>query len=182
MRRQNPWENEDVRMMSSANKRPAIERDRYFIKRLNEGVRITTARVADRLEKMKAEPTLHHHMVEMLERSNGQSYYLLGPRETAPVDRPLDGFAVAYLELGAGTDFPEHYHVNRCAFFYVVEGRGKVILDGETFPIEKGDSVFLKAQVSHQIVADPGPLHYLAVQRPDVLEPDPDGTFDFVFK
>jgi quercetin dioxygenase-like cupin family protein len=131
---------------------------------------------------MKSEPKLHQHMVEMMERSDGRSYYLLGPKETAPADRPLDGFAVAYLELGAGTDFPQHLHVNRCAFFYVVAGQGQVILDGETFPIEKGDTVFLKANVAHQILADPGPLHYLAVQRPDVLEPDPDGTYDFVFK
>jgi mannose-6-phosphate isomerase-like protein (cupin superfamily) len=169
--------------MSSSTTRPApVENDKFFVKRLNEGIRITKERITARLKKMESSPVLHHHMVEMMERTDGRSFYLVGPRETAPADRPLDGFAVAYLELGAGTDFPQHYHVNRCAFFYVVDGRGKVILDGRTFPIEKGDSVFLKPGVSHQIVADPGPLHYLAVQRPDVLEPDPDGTFDFVFQ
>jgi mannose-6-phosphate isomerase-like protein (cupin superfamily) len=163
-------------------KRPPIQREKFFVKRIEEGFPLNADTTAGQMEQMRQrQPELYKHNVEMFGRPDGRYYALLGPKDTAPPDQPLDGFAVAYLQVGSGADFPSHVHANRCAFFYIIEGQGKVVLDGETFPIEKGDIIFVKPGTAHMFLSEPGPLHYIVVVRPDLFTADPDGTFDVVF-
>lgn len=76
-------------------------------------------------------------------------------------------FGVQYVRIVHGQDFPKHSHDVSCAFLYIVEGQGYTIVDGERHELEVGDCMFFPPGVVHEIVADPGPLAYIATVAPD---------------
>jgi mannose-6-phosphate isomerase-like protein (cupin superfamily) len=167
----------------SSEKRAPIVRDRYFIKRLDQGLPFSQQNLKGMLESMNKQPHLKDVTLQMLKRPRSQydGYVLLQPEDTAPPDRLLEGLSISFIRLDGDTDFPRHSHANRWAFIYVVEGHGYTIIDGEKHALEAGDTVFIRPGAEHEFVAKPGPLHYLVVVRPDVMTPDPDGTIDVAF-
>jgi quercetin dioxygenase-like cupin family protein len=157
----------------SSTRRP-IERDRYFIRRADQGLKMTQESEAGELSH--ASPGVQALYANILTNPEISINRLLNQADT------LDGYGVDYIRLRSGRDFPDHCHERRCGFIFVVVGQGQVRLDGELYPIAAGDCVFLKPGVFHEFLADPGPLEWLAITRPDLREVDPDGTFDFVLR
>lgn len=53
-----------------------------------------------------------------------------------------------------GQDTVTHRHPRQDEIFFVVEGEGTIVVDGEDIPSRKGTSVFVPADVEHSIRAD----------------------------
>ncbi len=54
--------------------------------------------------------------------------------------------------LEPGTIFGEHLHADTEEVYYVMEGHGTAMLDGERFPVSAGDVTFVKAGHTHGII------------------------------
>ena len=58
------------------------------------------------------------------------------------------GFKAVLTLASPGAEFPEHIdpytHI-----FYILDGEGEVILEGRKIPLEKGDSLTIKAGKKH---------------------------------
>ncbi len=67
----------------------------------------------------------------------------------APVAR--QSLAEAALEAGAATD--RHYHRESEEFYYLLEGRGRMEIDGEEREVGPGDAVLIPAGAWHRITA-----------------------------
>jgi len=57
-------------------------------------------------------------------------------------------------EPGQGT--PQHHHPKQDEIFYVIEGKGKMIIGDEELPVGPTSLVLVPAQVSHGIAAASG--------------------------
>ena len=69
--------------------------------------------------------------------------------------------------LAPGQDQKPHSHDDQDKVYYVLDGRGRVILGGETETLEAGEAVVAPAGVRHGIANDgPGPLTVLVVVTP----------------
>jgi mannose-6-phosphate isomerase-like protein (cupin superfamily) len=42
-----------------------------------------------------------------------------------------------------------HYHKQMTEYYYVLKGRGEMVLDGDSYPIEAGDLVLIRPGVRH---------------------------------
>ena len=63
----------------------------------------------------------------------------------------------------------EHYHKIGTELYYVLEGEGSVVLDGEPFPVTKGSVVHIPPGVVH---GAKGKMRVLVVGIPDIAEDD----------
>lgn len=64
-------------------------------------------------------------------------------------------------------DVPKHYHNTHTETIVVLEGRGEMYLDGEIFPIKKGDQVIIPQGLHHAVVVkSKKPLKVLSIQSP----------------
>jgi len=63
----------------------------------------------------------------------------------------------------------EHYHKIGTELYYVLEGEGSVVLDGESFPVSKGSVVHIPPGVVH---GAKGKMRVLVVGIPDIAEDD----------
>jgi quercetin dioxygenase-like cupin family protein len=119
---------------------------------------------------MEEKPDQAKKFIEMLGNTNLDSWRLAGKEDT-------DGrFAIYYVTIKGGRDFPTHSHEDVYAVVYIVEGKGDVILDGTRHPVVQGDVVHIPKQTVHEFVAD-GPLSYIAVTSPDFGVQHPDFIF-----
>lgn len=99
-----------------------------------------------------------------------------------------DQLGCSLYELPSGEEsWPYHYHTANEEAIYVLAGRGKLRLDGETHLLSKRDYVALPADETggHKIINDSdGPLRYLTLStmnEPDVtVYPDSDKLGVFV--
>ena len=87
---------------------------------------------------------------------------LLGP-VTAPVAN--QSLAEATLEGGQAT--ARHYHAASEEFYYVLEGRGEMEIDGELAAVVPGDAILIPPGARHRIRCEgDGPLRFLCCCAP----------------
>jgi len=67
----------------------------------------------------------------------------------APVDK--QSLAEATLPVGSSTD--RHHHKLSEEFYYILEGRGRMEIDGESREVGVGDAILIPAGAWHQITA-----------------------------
>lgn len=84
--------------------------------------------------------------------ADGSSIRSLLDRTTAPVNN--QSLAEASLPPGGATE--RHYHRESEEFYYIVEGRGEMELDGETRAVGPGDAILIPPGAWHQITASEG--------------------------
>jgi len=63
----------------------------------------------------------------------------------------------------------EHFHKRGTELYYVLEGAGEVLLDGETHPVRKGSLVHIPPGVVH---GARGRMRILVVGIPDISDED----------
>ena len=60
-----------------------------------------------------------------------------------------------------------HFHDEHSEHIYVLAGTGTMTLDGKTFPIKKGDFIFVPMQKRHSVkVTSATPLKVISIQAP----------------
>jgi len=70
---------------------------------------------------------------------------------------------LALIELPPGGATREHKH-NCEEVFYIIEGKGVVIIEGKEYEIEAGDAVYIKENLRHKTVNTGNvPLKYIFV-------------------
>ncbi|MGE9292947.1 MAG: cupin domain-containing protein [Puniceicoccales bacterium] len=85
--------------------------------------------------------------LEPIHWPHGESIYeLVGPRSAGTKIHSL--FRV---EIKPGASSRPHYHPISEESFYVLEGRGRVELDGDLGTIEPGDTILVRPGQHHQI-------------------------------
>ena len=85
----------------------------------------------------------------------------------APV--AMQSLAEATLPTGAATD--RHYHQASEEFYYLLEGRGLMEIDGEEREVVPGDAILIPAGAWHQIRAIE-PLRFLCCCAPPYAHED----------
>lgn len=69
--------------------------------------------------------------------------------------------------MNAGTTGSNHMHEDAEHCWYILSGRGKVLIDGEPHPFAPNTGVYVPAKTMHQIVVDPGEdLTYVVIYAP----------------
>lgn len=69
--------------------------------------------------------------------------------------------------LEPGQDQKPHAHDDQDKIYFVLDGRGRVVLGGATETLEAGEAIVAPAGASHGIANDgPGPLTVLVVVTP----------------
>ncbi len=63
----------------------------------------------------------------------------------------------------------EHYHRRAAELYYVLDGEGDVLLDGQAYPVRKGSIVHIPPGVIH---GARGRMRVLVVGVPDIAEDD----------
>ena len=60
-----------------------------------------------------------------------------------------------------------HYHKKTTEYYYVLQGQGKLFLDGNKIDIKQGDLITIKPGVVHQAIEqDDEPLEILVIEVP----------------
>lgn len=70
-------------------------------------------------------------------------------RTNAPVEKQ----SLAEAQVPAGTATQRHYHRLAEEFYFIVEGRGEMEIDGETRGVGPGDAILIPAGAWHTIAA-----------------------------
>lgn len=66
---------------------------------------------------------------------------------------PVVGQSLAEASLPAGTSTDRHHHKLSEEFYYILEGRGRMEIDGESREVGVGDAILIPAGAWHQIMA-----------------------------
>lgn len=80
---------------------------------------------------------------------DGSTIRSLLDRSNAPVDKQ----SLAEASLPAGTSTDRHHHKLSEEFYYILEGRGRMEIDGESREVGVGDAILIPAGAWHQITA-----------------------------
>ena len=87
----------------------------------------------------------------------------------APVEK--QSLAEASLPTDAATD--RHYHKESEEFYFILEGKGTMEIDGETQQVNPGDGILIPREAWHQLTADQGePLRLLCCCAPPYQHSD----------
>ena len=62
------------------------------------------------------------------------------------------GFKVKKLEILVDSSISMQYHTHRSEYWTIVQGKGKVIVDGDIFTVEKGDTFFVPKMSIHKVM------------------------------
>ena len=146
----------------------------YFVRKFSECKRVTLDNaVGFRAMMENGTPQQVEIARRMLQNPDIEFYRLVSPDMT-------DGrYAVSYVRLTGGEDFPEHCHDDVFATVYILEGRGYAVIDGTRHSLAAGDVVYLPPGTMHVVGAENGPLAYLACASPDIGQ---DGKPHITFK
>ena len=79
-------------------------------------------------------------------------------------------FSSGVLELPAGGEIMAHRHSTREEIYYVLEGAGKAVIDGETVDLSPGASLWFPENCEHCIL-NPNEEHLLLFFATAVTEP-----------
>lgn len=82
--------------------------------------------------------------------ADGSTIRSLLDRSNAPVEKQ----SLAEATLPAGSATTRHHHRASEEFYYVLDGRGTMELDGDRRRLEPGDAVIIPPGAWHQIHAD----------------------------
>ncbi len=75
--------------------------------------------------------------------------------------------SVAHIELPPGKASLKHFHPVAEESYTILSGKGRIVIDGETYPLTPGQCVAIQPPSVHQIFNDgPESLHFLAVCAP----------------
>lgn len=74
-----------------------------------------------------------------------------------------------HLIVSSGKNISYQYHNHRSEMWSFIEGKGELIIDGESRIVTKGDSVVIPVGVKHAIRAVDGDLHIIEVQMGNPL-------------
>ena len=112
--------------------------------------------------------------VDGAETTNGEARFRRKHLSDAAGDEGDPGLGCSRYELPpGGKAWPYHYHAGNAEAMYVLEGTGRLRLDGEEYSLEPGDFVPFPTGPAgaHRVINDSSePLHYLAFSTMD--EPD----------
>lgn len=83
------------------------------------------------------------------------------------------GYKVKRLEILPDQSISLQYHIHRTEFWFIVQGKGKVIVDGDIFTVQEGDSFDVPKQAIHKI-ANIGNTKLIAIeiQKGEITEED----------
>ena len=98
---------------------------------------------------------------------DGSTIRSLLDRSNAPVAR--QSLAEATLPAGSATD--RHYHKLSEEFYYLLEGRGLMEIDGEEHEVGPGDAILIPGGAWHRIEARE-PLRFLCCCAPPYAHED----------
>lgn len=100
---------------------------------------------------------------------DGSTIRSLLDRSNAPVE--LQSLAEATIDVGAATT--RHHHRESEEIYYLVEGRGRMELDGETREVAAGDAILIPPGAWHRIEnTGAGPLRLLCCCAPPYRHED----------
>jgi mannose-6-phosphate isomerase-like protein (cupin superfamily) len=86
---------------------------------------------------------------------------------------PVRSQSLAEATLTPGQETERHYHAESEEFYYVLEGKGEMEIDGETAGIGPGDAIVIPAGAWHQITAGGGSeLRFLCCCSPPYRHED----------
>jgi quercetin dioxygenase-like cupin family protein len=85
------------------------------------------------------------------------------------IGREDDGSVAAWAHAVDIDGAREHYHRRSAELYYVLDGEGEVILDGQTHPVRKGSLVHIPPGVIH---GARGRMRVLVVGVPDIADED----------
>jgi len=69
-----------------------------------------------------------------------------------PVSTGFDGLAMGYQTIARGSRVREHSHGDQIELQICFRGRGRVVVDGTSHPLEPGTACFLGYDVKHEII------------------------------
>lgn len=80
-----------------------------------------------------------------------------GRRKKVLLNRPSTGkeLLVDVLTYGPGVTSPLHYHRGTDHFFFVLDGRGRILIQDREYPLRAGTVVWIAEGDVHKVYADP---------------------------
>jgi mannose-6-phosphate isomerase-like protein (cupin superfamily) len=75
--------------------------------------------------------------------------------ESTRILRGADG-APCSLHVTAIRDSVRHYHRETTEVYYILEGTGKMELNGDWVPLEPGVTIWIEPGTRHRLVSEPG--------------------------
>ncbi len=84
---------------------------------------------------------------------------------------PVQNQSLAEATLPAGNTTERHYHKVSEEFYFVLEGNGRMEVDGQFAHVQAGDAVLIPAGAWHQIEAQ-SPLRFLCCCAPPYSHED----------
>ena len=103
--------------------------------------------------------------------ADGSTIRSILDRANAPVAN--QSLAEASVPPGGATE--RHYHRDSEEFYFILEGNGRMEIDGETREVGPGDGILIPPGAWHQITADAGkesPLRFLCCCAPPYSHED----------
>jgi mannose-6-phosphate isomerase-like protein (cupin superfamily) len=88
-------------------------------------------------------------------------------RTNAPVEK--QSLAEAVVQAGSSTQ--RHYHLLSEEFYFIIEGRGQMEIDGEAREVGPGDAILIPPRAWHTITASE-PLRFLCCCAPPYAHED----------
>ena len=74
---------------------------------------------------------------------------------------------IARALLQPGLSYHAHSHDDHEEIYYIIRGKGKILLDSETYSIRDGDCVHIPVNAKHSIINDSDEMiEFLAVAAP----------------
>lgn len=65
------------------------------------------------------------------------------------LERPENDVATLHV-VDISEDAREHYHKNMSEIYFVLDGEGEIVLDGENYPVKPGSTVLINAGTRHK--------------------------------
>lgn len=136
----------------------------WNFRELNPKFRFLTERVCDGLPRMEIR---RYDEQEPFTTKDGSTIRSLLDRANAPVAN--QSLAEAVLPAGGMTE--RHYHALSEEFYYILEGAGRMEINGEERAVSPGDAILIPAGAWHQISAEVG-LRFLCCCAPPYSHED----------
>ena len=65
------------------------------------------------------------------------------------LERPENDVATLHV-VEISEDAREHYHKNMTEIYFVLEGEGEILLNGEAYPVKPGSTILINAGTRHK--------------------------------
>jgi mannose-6-phosphate isomerase-like protein (cupin superfamily) len=108
---------------------------------------------------------VHRDELQPLKKSNAgwDRFDLVGP-----INARIMGATYELGVLSPGFSTTLHYHVDGENYIYIIHGAGKLVVEGEAFPVEADYSIDIEKGEKHLIRNDgEGPLEFLEFLIPE---------------